>query len=143
MVLGDGRVSLEREPPQHFDILVLDAFSGDAVPVHLLTKEAFDVYRRHLAPGGVIVVNCTNRYVDLRPVLAKLAGHLGWASAYVYDRSNGGGYAAAPSEWVALSPDPARVEHLRQGGSGGSGVRSDIPFDLWTDERTNLFQVLR
>jgi hypothetical protein len=144
VVLGDGRVSLEREAPQNFDILVLDAFSGDAVPVHLLTKEAFDVYRRHLAAGGVIVVNCTNRYVALYPVLAKLAGHFGWASVYVFDRSNGGGYSAAPSEWVALSPDPARVEHVRRGsGSGARAMRTDFPFDMWTDERTNLFKVLR
>ena len=76
-VLGDGRRMLEREPPQGFDLLAMDAFSGDSIPTHLLTLEAFYAYRRHLAPEGWLAVHITNRYLDLRPVMAAAAQHLG------------------------------------------------------------------
>ena len=79
VVLGDARLSLEKESPQHFDLLVLDAFSGDAVPAHLLTREAFEIYRRHLQPDGMIAVHISNRYLDLRPVLAGLAEQFGYS----------------------------------------------------------------
>ena len=76
-MLGDARLSLEAEPPQKFDLLVLDAFSGDAIPTHLLTREAFDIYRRHLAPGGVIAVHVSNNYLRLAPVVRRLAENCG------------------------------------------------------------------
>src|SRR5213078_3014628 len=72
-VLGDGRLSLEREPSQQFDVLVMDAFSGDSVPVHLITREAFEIYFRHLKPGGILAVNITNRYLNLEPVMERAA----------------------------------------------------------------------
>ena len=80
---GDARLSLEREPPQHFDLLVLDAFSGDAIPVHLLTKEAFEVYQRHLNTNGVIAVHISNHYLDLEPVVVNLARHFGYKLASI------------------------------------------------------------
>ena len=73
IVMGDGRLSLEREPSQQFDLLVMDAFSGDSVPVHLVTREAFRTYFRHLKPGGILAVNITNRYLDLTPVMERAA----------------------------------------------------------------------
>src|SRR5208283_1816496 len=73
VVPGDARLSMEREPPQHFDLLALDAFSGDAIPVHLLTKEAFDIYERHMNTNGVIAVHISNHYLDLEPVVVNLA----------------------------------------------------------------------
>jgi hypothetical protein len=75
LVLGDARLSLERElsTPQHFDVLVLDAFTSASVPTHLLTSEAFEVYRQQLAPGGAIAIHVTNRYIDLAPVVYGLA----------------------------------------------------------------------
>jgi predicted membrane-bound spermidine synthase len=73
VVMGDGRLSMENEPPQNFDVLIMDAFSSDAVPVHLLTKEAFEIYQRHLKPDGTILVNISNRYLDLRPVVENAA----------------------------------------------------------------------
>ena len=79
VVLGDARLSLEREPPQHFDLLVLDAFSSDAIPVHLLTKEAFELYERHLKTNGVIAVHISNHYLDLEPVVVNLARHFGYS----------------------------------------------------------------
>ena len=73
LVLGDARLSLEREPPQQFDVLVIDAFSSDAIPVHLITAEALGVYLRHMKPGGVIAFHVTNRFLNLVPVVAGLA----------------------------------------------------------------------
>jgi len=73
IVLGDARLSMEREPPQNFDVLAVDAFSGDAIPTHLITVEAFDTYLRHMKPGGVIVFHVSNRFLDLKPVLLAIA----------------------------------------------------------------------
>lgn len=75
VTLGDARLSLEREPPQNFDLLVLDAFSSDAIPVHLLTREAFAIYERHLNPSGVIAVHVSNTSMNLEPVVVNLARH--------------------------------------------------------------------
>src|SRR5690606_9264463 len=71
-VVGDARLSLAREAPRRFDLLVLDAFTSDAIPVHLLTLEAFELYRSHLAPGGFMAVNVTNRHLDLAPLVATI-----------------------------------------------------------------------
>jgi spermidine synthase len=84
VVLGDARLSMEREAPQEFDILVLDAFSSDAIPVHLLTLEAFEIYRRHLKPNGVIAVHFTSGRFDLEPVLQQVARHFDVETAYIY-----------------------------------------------------------
>src|SRR5207249_4326026 len=70
---GDARLTLERETPQNFDVLVVDAFTGDAIPIHLLTKEAFQLYWRHLKPNGVLAVHVTNTYVKLAPIVARAA----------------------------------------------------------------------
>jgi hypothetical protein len=139
--LGDARLSLEREPSQQFDLLALDAFSGDAVPVHLLTKEAFQVYARHVKDQGVIAVHVTNRYLDLEPVLANLARELNYNIATVEANPTPGQWWNVPSLWVLLTHDkdflnaptirPAvRPPHTR-----------NIP--LWTDNFSSLFQVLR
>ena len=76
-VLGDGRLMLEREPDQGFDLLAMDAFSGDSIPAHLLTLEAMQTYLRHLRPDGILAVHITNRYLDLKPVMAAAASHFG------------------------------------------------------------------
>src|SRR5208282_3940080 len=74
VVMGDARLSIEREPPdERFDVLVLDAFTSDAIPVHLLTREAFEIYLRHMNPGGIIAVHISNRHLDLEPVVVGLA----------------------------------------------------------------------
>jgi type II secretory pathway pseudopilin PulG len=80
--LGDARLSLEREPAQNFDVLAIDAFSSDAIPVHLITKEAVQVYLRHMKPGGVIAFHVTNRYLDLVPVVEGIANDLGLTALY-------------------------------------------------------------
>ena len=140
IVLGDARLSMEREAPQAFDILVLDAFSSDAVPVHLLTKEAFDIYLRHLKPDGVIAVHLSSRYFNLEPVVRQLAEHFGLEAAYF--SSPGGALGAFPAKWELLTKNRAflNAELLR-------GAARPVPLNqrhvrLWTDDHTNLLPLL-
>jgi protein-L-isoaspartate O-methyltransferase len=146
VVLGDARLSLEREPPQGFDVIVLDAFTSDAIPVHLLTREAFETYRRHLAPGGVIAVHVSNDSLDLAPVVLRAAEHLGFAAAVVVDderedeeEERTGAYG---SDWVLLSRDEGVL--ARSPIAEATSEPPDIPPDLatWTDESSALLPVL-
>ncbi len=107
VALGDGRLVLEREPPQAYDVLVVDAFSSDAIPTHLLTREAFAAYLRHLAPGGVLAVHITNRYVDLKPVVRGAAVALGLEAEHVPSFENGTGWS---SDWMLLARDRALLD---------------------------------
>lgn len=141
VVLGDGRLSLEREPPRGFDVLVLDAFSGHAVPYHLLTQQAFTLYRRHLAPNGVVAVNVTNRYVDLQPVLAQQAALAGWDALLVSNPDAPEPDAVHAADWILLTADPARLADFRR--LGGVAPRVDKSLRIWTDDYASLFPVLR
>lgn len=138
IILGDARLSLERElalgERQLFDILVMDAFTSDAVPVHLITREALDVYLQHLrGPESVLVVNITNVYLDLCPVIRGLAQSRGLAIAQV---------SRSGANWMLLSRDP---DMLRLRGLGGVALppADDRPAILWTDDYSNVFRVLR
>lgn len=142
VVLGDARLSLEREPPQRFDILALDAFSGDAIPAHLLTREAFDVYRRHLSPGGVLAVHITNRHVDLHPVLRGLAEHDGYEMLCI-DTRNRLDAAATASTWVLLSHNRQFLATKALRRAANPSLRQFAQVPLWTDDYSNLFQILR
>lgn len=138
-VLGDARLSLEREPPQQLDVLAIDAFSSDAIPVHLITVEALDVYRRHVKPGGVIAFHVTNRYLDLVPVVQALAQARGLRAVWIDDE--GDGAMASRSDWVLLSDggilDRPRIAEAAKPIVAHPGWR------LWTDDFNNLFQVLK
>ncbi len=144
VVLGDGRLSLEEElrrhPLQQFDLLALDAFSSDAVPVHLLTREAFAVYLEHLAPEGILAVNISNRSLDLRPVVLKLAEHYRLAVAFI-PKDNPEPYSL-PSHWMLLA---RRAEVLGapaiQAATWEVGKTPEVR--LWTDDYSNLFEVLK
>jgi len=139
---GDARLSLEREllegKPQRFDVLVLDAFSGDAVPVHLLTREAFDEYWQHLnAEDGVIAIHVSSRHINLLPVLDGLTDHY---KAYSLINFTGGSYPFIESLWVFIS---RRDEDLRINGLVLSPppVLQLMPPRLWTDVSVeNLFR---
>jgi hypothetical protein len=133
---GDARLVLEREADQRFDVLVVDAFAGDAIPVHLLTREAFAVYRRHLAPGGVIAVHVTNRHLDLRPVARAAAEGLGFGARWFHDPHPTRDVVFSPSDWMILAPDGAYLSALPGGRDVERAVR-------WTDEATSLFPLLR
>jgi hypothetical protein len=140
IVLGDARMSLEREADAHFDTLVLDAFSGDSIPVHLLTYEAFQCYFRHMNPGGVIAVHVSNQYLDLRPVVANLAARFGRTAVLVHsaakpDRS------VSIAEWVLMTDDPVFIEQL-QGLKSAERIRPTGQ-RLWTDQFSNVLDVLR
>jgi hypothetical protein len=139
-VLGDARLSMERESPQEFDILVLDAFSGDAIPTHLLTSEALTIYLRHLKPDGVLAVHISNRHVDLVPVIRGLAegSHLGWAPIETtVDFSHG---EKGTGRWALLTRDKT---FFMQPDIREVVVRHAAPpAVVWTDDYSNLFQIL-
>jgi SAM-dependent methyltransferase len=142
VILGDARLSLEREPPQRFDVLVLDAFSGDAIPTHLLTSEVFAVYLRHLRPDGIIAVNISNRYLDLVPVIDRLAAdqQIDW----VQIRTAGdAGRACSPAHWVLITHNQQFLHDdiVRAASLGEHGQYAHVP--LWTDQYSNLFQILK
>jgi len=142
VIIGDARLSMEREPPQQFDVLVLDAFSGDAIPAHLLTKEAFDVYRRHLRPRGVIAVNISNRHLDLSPVVARLAEHNRMESLYFLVGEDPERRRFA-SQWYAITNNRQFLDNeaVQAAAHGQLGKYAMIP--LWTDQYNNLFRVLK
>ncbi len=145
MILGDARISLERElaegNPQNFDVLVLDTFSSDSIPVHLVTKEAFAVYLEHLAPDGIIAAHITNLHLDLQPVFWQLAKYYGLSIVRInYPGDSNGGYA---SHWILLSRDPALLEipAIQDRAVDLEGYSTNIK--LWTDDYSNLFQILK
>ena len=142
VVLGDGRLVLESEPSQQFDLLVMDAFSGDSVPVHLITLEAFRTYFRHLKPGGILAVNITNKYLDLEPVVERAAATFGKA-ALVYDYTPGDAdFLCFGCSWTLILDGATAAAHpgLRH---AGQVLRQERPFRAWTDDFSNMFGILR
>lgn len=143
VVLGDARLALEREAPQQFDILVLDAFSSDAIPVHLLTREALAIYSRHLRDDGVLAMHISNRYFDLRPIVSRLAQEFGFQSAVVESLANTdrGQFVA---HWMLLSRNPefwSRPEIESALKPLPAAVANPAP--LWTDQFSNLLGILK
>ncbi len=139
VVLGDARLNLEREASNQFDVLVVDAFSGDAIPVHLITREALRVYRRHMKPDGVIAFHVSNRYLALAPVVQKLAEDQGLRATLVSD------VPKAPllkTDWVLVS---ANEKILSQRAIAEvASVPAAIPgLQAWTDDTNDLFKILK
>jgi hypothetical protein len=146
VIAGDARLSMERElqqgRPQRFDLLALDTFSGDAIPVHLLTKEAFQIYLSEIKkPDGIIAVHITNSYFDLRPVLSTIAEH--FVLKYAWLHSAGDGKTTSYNDWVLLSRDGNFLDSLSVPISSTSNEAHHPDVPLWTDNYSNLFQVLR
>ena len=148
LVMGDGRLSLEHEPPQNLDFLIMDAFSSDAVPVHLLTKEAFAIYLRHLKPDGAIIVNISNRYLDLRPVVENAARSIGFQAHTIEcedgaDDEEEGAWWLYGSSFVILSKNTEFMNNyaLRNAAIPTPSFPNTIP--LWTDDYTSMFRVLK
>ena len=141
VALGDARLSLEREPDQNFDVLALDAFSSDAIPVHLLTVEAFGTYLRHLRRGGILAVHISNRYLDLVPVVqqAALALSLELRQVENEDDDEAGVYR---SDWMLLSASPAAFEGklLKEAAERVDAVPR---VKLWTDDYSDLYRILK
>lgn len=143
VVLGDARVELERElasgQSHDFDLIAVDAFSSDSIPMHLLTAECADVYRRRLAPGGALALHISNRVLNLDPVTRGMAGYLGWPSADIIslDHPETG---ESSSRWVVLAPDREFLE--RSGLLRRASVGSDRAPILWTDDFASLWRVV-
>ena len=138
-VLGDARLSLEREAPQAFDVLAIDAFSGDSIPVHLITVEAVGEYLRHMKPEGVIAFHVSNRFLDLKPVLLAIADKHGLEYAYIHETGQDGG---TTSDWVLLTkhkPFILRADIVE----ATEPVPPQPGWRLWTDSYNNLVQVFR
>jgi hypothetical protein len=140
---GDARLSLEREPPQHLDLLVLDAFSGDAIPVHLLTKEAFEVYQRHLNTNGIIAVHISNHYLDLEPVVVNVARQFGYKLASIDYEESDDTWWLYSSTWVLLSRSEQIINSPAIRSAASSVKTNNIRVPLWTDDFASLFQILR
>lgn len=119
--LGDARLALAGSAPASFDVLMIDAFSSDSIPLHLLTKEALAIYGRAISPDGVLMLHISNRYMDLRPVVAALAATQGWQARLRFDNPQRDG-GLTPSYWVALTRNADRIDRL---------VRHD-PAQPWT-----------
>jgi SAM-dependent methyltransferase len=139
--LGDARLSLEREPAQNFDVLALDAFSSDAIPVHLLTVEAFRAYLRQLRPGGVLAVHISNRYLDLVPVVQQAARQLSLELRQV-DNEDDDDAGVYRSDWLLLSTSPAAFEGplLKE---TAQRIDGDPRVRLWTDDYSDLYRILK
>jgi spermidine synthase len=141
IALGDARLKLQAEPPsQPYDLLAVDAFSGDAIPVHLLTRECFELYRQHLAPGGLLVVHVSNTHLDLPPVVASSARAIGFEPRVVaYDPPAGSPYYA--STWViAARPETWQTLPQLRKASVALNPARDV---LWTDNYSTLLGLLR
>ena len=139
-VLGDARLSLEREPPQAFDVLAVDAFSGDSVPVHLITLEAMDVYLRHMKRDGIIAFHVTNRFLRLAPVVEKIAAARGLQVALIHDDNDNP--ALRNTDWVLV----ARTREIldREALRKSAVAIKPIPgLGVWTDDFNNLVQILK
>jgi len=132
---------LERQPSQQFDMMVIDAFSGDSVPVHLLTREAFAIYFRHLKPGGVLSVNISNRYLNLEPVMERAAESFG-KTAVVFDYwpQSDADFLCTASSWVLIvdKNSPALT-----GMKGARVIKPHTEFRTWTDDYSTMFSILK
>ncbi|SFR99103.1 hypothetical protein SAMN05421771_0340 [Granulicella pectinivorans] len=135
---GDGRASLHAETPRGFDVLVVDAFSGDAIPLHLLTVEAMREYKRHLGPHGVIAFHVSNQYLNLAPEIAALAKASGM-EARLFDTGGDAPKGEYRAEWVLLSGDPAYFE---RDGMGGATIAAVPGVTAWTDDYSSLLPLV-
>jgi hypothetical protein len=158
--IGDARVRLTESPSASLDLLALDAFSSDTVPMHLLTREAFGTYGRVLAANGLLLVHISNRFMALAPVVSAAARDGGWHAVrltytpgpnFVAEEKPGGGTrveqvepdAESASEWIALSKDPVVLNKLVARGGGWRPLGAWPGFQPWTDDYASVIPVLR
>jgi hypothetical protein len=146
IVLGDARLSMERElaegQSQQFDLLALDAFSSDAIPVHLLTKEAFEIYLQHLKSSGVIAVHTSNRYLDLRPVVENLAQHFGLEVATISDDDEKDWWIYRTT-WILVTKNKALLANEEIRAATDTPDAHPKPVGLWTDDHASLYEILK
>jgi spermidine synthase len=138
VIRGDARLNLTREPPQGFNLLVLDAFSGDAIPVHLLTREAFAIYLPHMAPDGIIAVHISNKHFALEPVVLAIADAYQLETVTIDAKSSTSGDSS--SSWVLVSASPRALRPKRI--YNARRKNQTVARVLWTDDHASLFEVL-
>jgi hypothetical protein len=142
ILLGDARLTLEKQDSQQFDVLAVDAFSSDAIPVHLLTSEALRLYFHHLKPDGILALHISNRYLDLEPVCARGAEDLEKTAMTVDDDGNEESYMSA-STWVLLTSQPNWFQTSSFKYADMHKAKSPFQFRAWTDDYSNVFQILK
>jgi hypothetical protein len=145
IVIGDGRLSLEREPDQHYDMLAMDAFSGDSIPMHLLTREAMAVYLRHLKPGGVLAFQATNRFVNIAPIVAQLAAERGLTAVMISDAPEsheGADYWTSGTDQILVTAN-SKLLAAPAIHTVAKVITPELQFRMWTDDFNNLFEVLK
>jgi SAM-dependent methyltransferase len=144
IALGDARLSLEREPPQGFDVLAVDAFSSDAIPVHLITREALGVYLRHMKPDGIVAFHVSNRFLDLVPVVARIAREQGAHAVLVEDDpEEDEPIERSRSDWVLVSRSAQALAAKAIVVRGGAPAEDRPDWRTWTDDYSNLVQILK
>jgi len=144
IAVGDARLALEREPAQNFDVLAVDAFSGDAIPVHLITREALAVYLRHMKPDGIVAFHVSNRFLDLIPVVARLAAEEKAHAVLVNDDPDDDDKTLrSRSDWVLVSRSQAALEQPVIVEKGGTQAPEEEGWRTWTDDYSNLIQILK
>ena len=144
LALGDARLTLEREPPQRFDVLAVDAFSSDAIPVHLITREALATYLRHLKPDGIVAFHVSNRFLDLVPVVARIAREDdAYAVVVRDDPEDDDPSQRSRSDWVLVSRDPEALEAEKIVEAGAVEAEDRPGWRTWTDDYSNLVQILK
>ncbi|HMO46189.1 MAG TPA: fused MFS/spermidine synthase [Rubrivivax sp.] len=141
VAVGDGRLLLQQEAERRFDVLVVDAFSGDSIPVHLLTREAVQLYRQRLAPGGVIALHLSNSHLELAPVAGRIAEEIGLQAVLIADPGVAGDPSTAVSDWVLLAEDREVLE-LPPIREAAQPVPQRAGLRTWTDDYSNILQVL-
>jgi spermidine synthase len=139
IAMGDARLSLEREPPQGFDVLVVDAFSSDSIPIHLLTKEAVALMLSHLSPNGILAIHISNKHLNLDPVVHRIGKELGW-TALTVENEEEQAMNVFSSDWVLLTRWQAFVNDPMVQRAKLEKKRADV---LWTDDYSNLFRILK
>jgi hypothetical protein len=145
IVVGDGRLAIAQEPDASYDLLFMDAFSSDSIPLHLMTQEAIQMYFNKLSDRGLLVVNITNRFLDLEPVLGAIAHHLNLATLAQFESNVPAGDRAmgkAPSHWVILARQLANFGSL-QHNPRWHPIPFDPHYQPWTDDFSNLLQAIR
>ncbi|HVT10633.1 MAG TPA: fused MFS/spermidine synthase [Fimbriimonadaceae bacterium] len=141
--VGDARLELAKAPDASYDLIVLDAFSSDSIPMHLLTREAIQMYLTKLMPGGVLAFHISNRYLDLKPILGNEAANLGLSAYLEYDAGKEAEVGKEPSKWVVMARNPADFGELVRRNPDWDALEADPGYPLWTDDYSNLASVLR
>jgi spermidine synthase len=141
VIMGDGRLSLAKANEAYYGLIIIDVFSSDAIPVHLLTREALLIYKNKLAENGIMAFNVSNRHLNLYPVMAALAKDIGVKAMYI-DNMSPQGKLQTPSKWVIMAREDADFSQIKKTNPEWKELTTEKPFDVWTDHYSNILQVI-